>query len=617
MRQTQYILFCMILFGASYLSAQKEITQKDTLTKVTVEKLSKDINTPFDEIMPVLSNDGKQLFFTRVGADEYQRSLIFQGEDLFWKMSYSLYLKSLAKTYELISGIPISDPVHSKFNQDIWVADIQEDGTIGKVKNLPFPANSALPNSLCSATPNPNAYVVMNQFFPKGGMQGGFSVLRKKQDGSWVFPEPIDIEGFNATRQEINLSLSQNGTTLLLSMTRGDSKGSQDLYVSFLKPSGQWSYPVNLGYDINSSWKESSPFLASDNRTLFFSSNRTDIYGGSNLYSSIRLDDTWQHWSKPVLLVSPVNSNADDGQPFFDFDTGMLFFASNRDGKNDIYRVKIEHPTIELVTDEKEFVALEGHVVDQNGWLVSGAKIMYRPYNFLDYKEVAVAEDGTFSLRVPKGKKIHLIAKMDGYKGEAKHLFYRMDYMYFKAQFTTLHLKKDKDLAAVEHFDNGSKDSVTKIIKDQPIVREKAQKPTPAKASKKKKRKGRKIELKPIFFERSKDHILPKSFPELNRLVRLLKKYPSMRIRVEGHTDNNGKPKALIKLSKDRAVAIKAFLVNRGIDESRIETVGFGGQYPFVENDSERNRRRNRRVEVYVINKIKGLEFSELNQKHR
>jgi len=88
-----------------------------------------------------------------------------------------------------------------------------------------------------------------------------------------------------------------------------------------------------------------------------------------------------------------------------------------------------------------------------------------------------------------------------------------------------------------------------------------------------------------------------------------------MRIRVEGHTDSNGKTEQLIKLSKDRAVAIKAYLVNRGIDENRVETVGFGGQYPVVDNDTEKNRRRNRRVEVYVINQVDGLEFSELNQK--
>ncbi len=616
MKKLKFIFFVFLFFCAN-LSFGQDLVQKDTLTKIVVEKLLPEINSPFDEMMPVLSNDGKQLFFTRVGADDYERSLFFQGEDLFWKMSYSLYLKSLRKTYEQISGVTISDPIHSKFNQDIWVANLAEDGAVEKVERLPYPVNSALPNSLCSTTPNPNVFVVMNQFFPKGGMQGGFSVIRRLPDGQWSFPEPIDIEGFNVTRQELSLTLGGDGTTLLISMKRADSKGLQDIYVSFLKPSGTWSYPINLGGNVNSSWKESSPYLASDNRTLFFSSNRSDIYGGSNIYSTIRLDDTWQHWSKPNILVSPVNSNSDEGQPVFNFDTGMLFFSSNRDGKKDIFRVKIEHPTIDLMADAKEYVALEGHVVDQNGWLVPGAKIMYRPYNFLEYKEVAVADDGTFSMRVPKGRKVHLVAEYEGYDGKEVHLFYRMDYKYFKAQFVTLHMTELAQEEVVA-FNNGSKNSMPKVVQQKPIKRKKIiqEKPTP-KSRVVKKRKGRKIELKPIYFERSKDRILRKSYGELNKLVRLLKKYPSMLIRVEGHTDSNGTEKDLIKLSRDRAVAIKAYIVNRGVDENRIETVGFGGQFPVVENDSEYNRRRNRRVEVYVVNKVEGLEFSELNQKHR
>ncbi len=613
MNMSKYKFLFLLLFCAS-LSLAQDLVKKDTLTKIVVEKLSAKVNSPFDEIMPILSKGGKRLYFTRVGADEYNRSLFFQGEDLFWKMSYNLYLRALSKTYEQISGFQLSDPIHSKFNQDIWVAELGENGEIGKVEPLPYPVNSALPNSLCSVTPNPDAYVVMNQFFPKGGMQGGFSVIRKGEDGKWTFPEPVDIEGFNAVRQEISLTLGGDGTTMLISMKRADSKGLQDLYVSFLRPSGKWSYPINLGFNVNSSWKETSPFLASDNRTLFFASNRSDIYGGSNIYSTIRLDDTWQNWSKPTILVKPVNSHADESQPVFNFDTGMLFFSSNRDGKSDIFRVKIEHPTIDLMGDGKEFVALEGHVVDQNGWLMPGAKVMYRPYNFMEFKEVTVAEDGTFKMRVPKGKKVHLVAKMDGYKGKEAHLFYRMDYMYFKAQFVTLHMEElPKEEAIV--FDDGSKDAVEKVIVKKPIVREKAQKATLSPTKAKKKRKGKKIELKSIYFERSKDRILRKSYSELNKLVKLLKKYPPMRIRVEGHTDSNGKAEQLIKLSKDRAVAIKAYLVNRGIEESRIETVGFGGQFPVIDNDTEKSRRRNRRVEVYVINQVDGLEFSELKRK--
>lgn len=606
----------LLFFSASPILAQ-DLKPKGVNTEIKVKKLSTAINSQFDEIMPVLSNTGKELFFTRVGSDDYQRSLLFQGEDLFWSKPYNWYLKSLRKTYEQISGLQISDPIHSKYNQDIWVAKILEDGSIGKVSNLPTPVNSALPNSLCSTTPNNTAFIVMNQFFPKGGMQAGFSVIHQLADGNWSFPKPIDIEGFNVVRQDINLTLSKDGTTLLLSMANRDTKGLQDLYVSFLKPSGKWSRPLNLGHQVNSSWKETSPYLAKDNRTLFFSSSRRDIYGGVNLYSTIRLDDTWQNWSKPTILVKPVNSEFDESQPVFDFDSGMLFFSSNRDGQSDIYKVKITHPTADLETDINEYVALEGRVLDENGWMALGAKIMYRPYNFGEYKEVANAEDGTFAIRVPKGRKVHLKAVLEDYEGKEKHLYYRTDYKYFKAQHTTLYVQKNPDELVVNVT---SKDTVKKPNVNTFIVREKAQKtkrPTVSTTASVKKRKGRKIELKPIYFQRSKDRILRKSYGELNKLVQLLKKHPTMLIRVEGHTDSNGDPLLLEKLSTDRAVAIKAYLINRGIQETRIKTVGFGGEYPVIENDSEYNRRKNRRVDVYVVNKVEGLEFSELNQREK
>ena len=596
-------IIALVLFCIATPAGAQDLVQKQTKKIVRVEKLPASINSPFDEIMPVLANDGKQLFFTRVGSDDFTPTLYFNGEDLFWKMPYQRYLRSLRKTYEWIGGTQVSDPVHSKFNQDIWVAEIK-DSVIGKVSRLAYPANNALPNALCSATPNPQAFIVINQFFPKGGMQEGFSVLRRRPDGKWNFPEPINIEGFHITGQEVNLNLSKDGSVLLLSMRRSDSHGLQDLYVSFREPGGNWSYPINLGPAVNSSWKESSPFLAADNRTLFFASNRPDVFGGTNLYSVVRLDDTWRNWSQPTLLVSPVNSNANESHPAFNFDTNMLFFSSDRDGNSNIYRVKIELPTARLIDEPKEFVALDGQVVDQNGWLVPGAKILYRAYNFEKFKEVAVAEDGTFSIRVPKGRKIHLKAAMDGYKGKEKHLFYRLDYVYFQAQFTKLTLIPDprKETIAMR---NGSKASIAKP--PQPVW------PDPKPLSKTKTRhkknghkrrpKGQKIDLKPIYFERSKAHILPKSFRELNKLANFLKENHDIRIRVEGHTDSNGKPKDLLELSQRRALAIKAYLVNRGIDEQRIESVGYGGQFPVVDNSTEANRRKNRRVEVYIIKK--------------
>jgi outer membrane protein OmpA-like peptidoglycan-associated protein len=106
--------------------------------------------------------------------------------------------------------------------------------------------------------------------------------------------------------------------------------------------------------------------------------------------------------------------------------------------------------------------------------------------------------------------------------------------------------------------------------------------------------------LQPIFFERSKAIILPKSYEELDNLALLLLEKPGISIRVEGHTDNVGKYQSLMDLSEQRAIAVKDFLVRKGVDALRIETKGYGPAKPISENKSETQRSLNRRVEVRI-----------------
>jgi outer membrane protein OmpA-like peptidoglycan-associated protein len=112
-----------------------------------------------------------------------------------------------------------------------------------------------------------------------------------------------------------------------------------------------------------------------------------------------------------------------------------------------------------------------------------------------------------------------------------------------------------------------------------------------------------KIELQPIFFQQSKAIILEESYPEIERLAATLKEMPTLRIRIEGHTDNVGKAEDLLRLSEERAEAIREFLVQKGIDRGRIEVIGYGPRFPLTDNSSDEMRARNRRVE-FVVTKI-------------
>jgi outer membrane protein OmpA-like peptidoglycan-associated protein len=112
-----------------------------------------------------------------------------------------------------------------------------------------------------------------------------------------------------------------------------------------------------------------------------------------------------------------------------------------------------------------------------------------------------------------------------------------------------------------------------------------------------------KLQLSNLYFERSKYKLLAASTPKLDELATFMKKYPTVMIRLEGHTDSQGDHKLNVALSENRAKEVRKYLVDQGIDENRIEWIGYGGQRPINSNANEFLRQKNRRVEVVILSK--------------
>ena len=106
---------------------------------------------------------------------------------------------------------------------------------------------------------------------------------------------------------------------------------------------------------------------------------------------------------------------------------------------------------------------------------------------------------------------------------------------------------------------------------------------------------------KTILFDTGKATIKFESAEVLNQIINVLKKFPKSRFRIEGYTDSVGKKQKNIELSQNRADAVKIYLIQGGIDQSRLESKGYGPEKPIASNKNKKGRELNRRVEINLI----------------
>ena len=109
----------------------------------------------------------------------------------------------------------------------------------------------------------------------------------------------MPIEYFHNKSDLQTMCISTDGKVIVMSIESFNTRGAEDLYVSFLQDNGKWSEPKNLGPTINTKFQEMTPRLADDHATLFFSSNGHGGFGGRDIFVTERLDDTWRNWTPP------------------------------------------------------------------------------------------------------------------------------------------------------------------------------------------------------------------------------------------------------------------------------------------------------------------------------
>lgn len=503
-----------------------DIIKPELLAKgIVVEKLDANVNSDYSEYNPMLSPDGKTMYFSRANHPDN------------------------------IGG--------KNDKEDIWYSELGADGKWSLAKNAGPDLNNANPNfvnAVTSPTPDGKTVILLlgNKYLDNGKMLAGVSVSNNI-NGKWSKPKALTIENDYNYNEKANYFLSNNRKTLIMSVERDDSRGGRDLYVSFMKDDSVWTEPKNLGDIINTAGEETAPFIASDDQTMYFSSNGFSGYGGSDIYMTKRLDDTYTNWSEPKNMGPDINSKGED--LFFNIpSTSEYAYYSRGEATNtDIYRAKLP-----FYNSPQPYVIVKGKVVDPKTGKPVAAKIIYERLS--DGKEMGIAqtnpETGEYEIRLPGGELYGVRAEAPGHISESQNL----DLRNFKTDGQVAHM--DFNIAPIE------------VAKVEPNAT---------------------IRLNNIFFDFDKATLRSVSFPELNRLAEFLEEQGSINIQIAGHTDNLGTDAYNMELSKRRAQAVANYLMKKGVSKDRVTVTPFGETKPRDTNDTKEGRQNNRRVEFTIL----------------
>jgi Tol biopolymer transport system component len=262
-----------------------------------VTKLGGGINSPAEESMPLLSADGKKLYFTRALSDQNEGG-IYGG-------------------------------------QDVWVSEFAR-GTWNKATNK-LSINTKDNNTVIGVDKDGKILYFLDA--SHGKRLNGIYMTRV-QGTRLSKPELIPIPGI-ANLDFIGFYVSPDRDVIFISMKASDSRGEDDLYYTTKSADGTWGVPKNLGATINTSGFEIAPFLSADKKRLYFSSNGHPGMGDADIFYSERVYESWETWSVPVNLGPVINSKKFDSY-FSIYGDSIAFFASNRDGKYaEIYNVTV------------------------------------------------------------------------------------------------------------------------------------------------------------------------------------------------------------------------------------------------------------------------------------
>jgi len=431
------------------------------------------------------------------------------------------------------------------FNESINSSWIFDQG-----RELPPPFNMSNNNGAATITAdNKTMYFVMCQNNELNACDIWFS---ERKSIGWTTMTPVPGNLNVGTEWDSSPSVSFDGKEIIFVSKRPGGQGGTDLYISRKMPDGTWSKAENLGPSINTSENENTPFLHSDSKTLYFSSKGHNSLGGYDIYFSRQGADGI--WSKPQNIGSPINTNNDEVSFFVSLDGKRGFFSSknlNGPGGLDVYMFDLHEEA-----KPQQVKMIKGEI-KSDLTVPKDAAVEIKNLRTKEIQKVEVdKEDGKYVAIIDAKEDYVMTLKKEG--------------MAFSSQL----IEKD---AVVEN----------NLVK--------------ADLEMKKVETGKTYNINNINFATNSADLAFKSKAILEGFSDFLKTNPSIKVTIQGHTDDVGDDAANLLLSENRAKSVYEYLVNNGIPTVRLSYKGFGETRPVASNDTDAGRAKNRRTEFLIL----------------
>ncbi len=389
------------------------------------------------------------------------------------------------------------------------------------------------------------------QKIKKGGVIKKTIYYSIKKNGIWT--ESVSFQHNNPLKYSIqHPAINAQGNILYFVSDMPGGFGGMDIYYSE-KTGSNWSIPINCGPIVNSVEDDVFPYVKKDG-TLYFSSKGHITIGGLDIFSS---KGGKADWSDPENLKAPYNSTKDDFGIFYYHDQ-LGYFSSNRQGgkgSDDIYRF--------TKTKEKIFYAVEGKVVQKDSDTpLEGLQIFLLNKDNGSQISVLSAADGSFRFNLD-AETSYIV------KGDLEKYFAKQE-----GAITTKGVKESTIFNVKFEIEKGE-DAYLVILNN-------------------------------IYYDFDKATIRQDAMPELAKVISFMNSTPNVAVELRAHTDARGKADYNMKLSESRAAAAMNYIVQKGVDDLRLSSKGFGetqllNRCADGAKCSDQEHQSNRRTEFKVI----------------